>query len=143
MMTNVVAASSISPVGRYFVALLISIIINAILGSFMFWAVFAKAQVPAWWSIVPVLQTLGLLRVAGRPWWWIVFWYPVGFIPYIGWLIAFVFFIILCIEISRAFGHGGGFAVGLVLLGIIFFPILGFGSDQYQGSPSGASVPAY
>jgi hypothetical protein len=31
----------------------------------------------------------------------------------------------------KAFGKSGGFAAGLIFLGFIFFPILGFGSAQY------------
>ena len=35
--------------------------------------------------------------------------------------------------ISKSFGHDEGFTVGLLLLGIIFWPILGFGSSKYLG----------
>jgi hypothetical protein len=35
--------------------------------------------------------------------------------------------------LSKSFGKDEGFTVGLVLLGIIFYPILGFGSAKYQG----------
>jgi len=35
--------------------------------------------------------------------------------------------------ISKSFGKDEGFTVGLVLLGIIFWPILGFGPAIYQG----------
>jgi hypothetical protein len=34
---------------------------------------------------------------------------------------------------AKSFGKGVGFGIGLALLGIIFWPILGFGSAQYQG----------
>ena len=39
-------------------------------------------------------------------------------------------------HVSKAFGHGFGFGVGLFLLQPIFSLILGFGSDQYQGNQS-------
>ena len=39
-------------------------------------------------------------------------------------------------HVSKAFGHGFGFGVGLFLLHPIFSMILGFGSDQYQGNQS-------
>ena len=45
--------------------------------------------------------------------------------------------IILCIDLAKSFGKGVGFGIGLALLGIIFFPILGFGSAQYQGPAAG------
>ena len=42
--------------------------------------------------------------------------------------------IVLCIDMAKSFGKGIGFGIGLVFLGIIFLPILGFGSAQYQGA---------
>ena len=36
-------------------------------------------------------------------------------------------------KLSKAFGHGVGFTLGLMFLNPIFMMILGFGSDQYQG----------
>jgi hypothetical protein len=35
--------------------------------------------------------------------------------------------------IALNFGQSVGFAWGLMLLNIVFFPILGFGSARYQG----------
>jgi hypothetical protein len=35
--------------------------------------------------------------------------------------------------ISKSYGHDEGFTVGLILLGIIFWPILGFGGSKYLG----------
>jgi len=36
-------------------------------------------------------------------------------------------------DLAKSFGKGDGFAAGLILRGFIFFPILAFGSSQYQG----------
>ena len=47
--------------------------------------------------------------------------------------VNFIVWIILCIDVAKSFGKGAGFGIGLLLLPIIFFPILGFGSAQYQG----------
>ena len=35
--------------------------------------------------------------------------------------------------ISKSFGKDEGFTVGLILLGIVFWPILGFGDARYIG----------
>ena len=48
-------------------------------------------------------------------------------------ILSIVLYIIHCIKLSKAFGHGGGFAVGLILLNPIFIMILGFGRSTYQG----------
>ena len=50
-----------------------------------------------------------------------------------------MFSVIMMGDLANAFGKGGGFAAGVILLGFIFFPILAFGSSQYQG-PAGAST---
>lgn len=41
--------------------------------------------------------------------------------------------IVLQHRMAQAFGEGMLFTVGLVLLPIIFYPLLGFGSAEYQG----------
>lgn len=41
--------------------------------------------------------------------------------------------IMVMIDVAKSFGKGGGFAAGLILLGIIFWPILAFGDAQYVG----------
>ncbi len=65
-----------------------------------------------------------LLRVGGKPWWWIFLF----IIPLVNFIMAFV----VAIAVAKNFGHGAGFGVGLVLLSFIFYPILGFGSSRYQ-----------
>jgi Family of unknown function (DUF5684) len=47
--------------------------------------------------------------------------------------VNFIILIILFIDLAKSFGKGAGFGIGLILLPIIFFPILGFGSATYQG----------
>ncbi|MBR4082160.1 MAG: zinc ribbon domain-containing protein [Clostridia bacterium] len=43
--------------------------------------------------------------------------------------------IMYCVKLAKAFGKGGGFAAGLLLLPPVFIMILGFGSAQYVGAP--------
>jgi hypothetical protein len=93
------------------------------------WKVFTKAGQPGWAAIVPILNTYFLCKVAGRPGWWVI----LMLIPFVN----FIIWIILCIDVAKSFGKGVGFGIGLLLLPIIFFPILGFGSAQYRG-PSAA-----
>ena len=40
--------------------------------------------------------------------------------------------ILLYVNLAKAFGKGGGFAVGLIFLGIIFMAILAFDSSEHQ-----------
>ena len=81
------------------------------------WKIFTKAGQPGWACIIPIYNLYVWCKIVGRPWWWILLM-----------LIPFVNFIILII-------------LGLLLLPIIFFPILGFGSAQYQGPAAGSLGP--
>lgn len=94
------------------------------------WKVFTKAGQPGWASIIPIYNLYIWCKIVGRPGWWII----LMLIPFVN----FVICIILCIDMAKSFGKGAGFGIGLALLGIIFWPILGFGSAQYQG-PSALS----
>ena len=89
------------------------------------WRIFRKAGQPGWAAIIPIYNLIVLLMVVKKPIWWIILF----FIP----IVNFIIMIILAINLAKVFGKGGGFAVGLILLGIIFIPILGFGSAQYEG----------
>jgi hypothetical protein len=89
------------------------------------WKVFTKAGQPGWASIIPIYNLYIWCKIVGRPWWWIL----LMLIPFVNFIVA----IILCIDMAKSFGNGAGFGIGLALLGIIFWPILGFGSAQYQG----------
>jgi uncharacterized membrane protein YhaH (DUF805 family) len=97
------------------------------------WKIFTKAGQPGWAAIIPIYNWYILCKIVGRPGWWVILF----FIPFINFIIG----IILCIDLAKSFGKGVGFAIGLILLGIIFFPILGFGSAQYQGPAAGGLAP--
>ena len=94
------------------------------------WKIFSKAGQPGWAAIIPIYNWIVWCKIVGRPAWWVLLL-----------LICFpIFFIILSIDLAKSFGKGVGFAIGLILLSVIFFPILGFGSATYQG-PSAAPKP--
>ena len=88
------------------------------------WKVFTKAGKPGWAAIIPIYNYIVLLQIAGKPVWWIFLF----LIP----LANIVVIILMYAGISRNFGKGTGFTLGLIFLGIIFFPILAWGSAQYQ-----------
>jgi uncharacterized membrane protein YhaH (DUF805 family) len=97
------------------------------------WKIFTKAGKPGWAAIIPIYNWYILCKIVGRPGWWII----LLLIPFINFIIG----IILCVDLAKSFGKGVGFGIGLILLGIIFFPILGFGSAQYQGPAAGGLAP--
>src|SRR5262245_49801260 len=84
------------------------------------WKIFTKAGEPGWASIIPIYNALVMARICGRQ--------EVFGLVY---LIPCVGAIILCFDLAAAFGKDAGFAIGLLLLGIVFFPILAFGSAEH------------
>src|SRR6266536_1295640 len=91
------------------------------------WKVFVKAGKPGWASLVPIYNLIVLLAIVGRPLWWIVFFLCLG--P-IGW-------ILVSLDLAKAFGKEIGFAVGLMFLPVVFMPMLGFGDARYVGPAAG------
>lgn len=101
----------------------------SVLGVVSLWKVFTKAGKPGWAVLVPVYNLIVLLEIAGKPLWWIILF----LIPLVNIVVAFLTYT----SVAERFGKGVGFGIGLMLLGFIFFPILGFGSAQYQGAATG------
>lgn len=105
-----------------FLVVYLAIIVVVIAG---FWKMYTKAGQPGWAAIVPIYNLYIMCKIAGRPGWWVI----LLIIPYIN----LIFVIIIMLDLAKSFGKGIGFAVGMILLGFIFIPILGFGDAEYQG----------
>ena len=89
------------------------------------WKIFVKAGEEGWKCLIPIYNLIVLLKIVGKPWWWLL----MMIIP----IVNFIFLIWMTNMLSKSFGKEEGFTVGLILLGIVFYPILGFGDAQYQG----------
>ena len=88
-----------------------------------FWKTFEKASQPGWAAIVPFYNYYIMAKIGGVKNWWLIF------IPLVNIYIIFV----IMIAIAKSFGKSTGFGIGLIFLGFIFFPILGFGDATYKG----------
>lgn len=111
----------------YFALLIVMII--------AYWKIFTKAGEEGWKSIIPIYNIIVLLKIVGRPWWWLL----LMLIPFVN----FVILIIVMNDLSKSFGHGLGFTLGLIFLSFIFYLILGFGGSKYVGPGGVAAAPAY
>jgi hypothetical protein len=115
---------------------LLSGVIPMIIGFILlaaFWKIFAKAGQPGWASIIPIYNVLVLLRIVGKPYWWLFLLIIPG--------VNLVLLIMLIHGLSKSFGKGAGFTLGLMVLSFVFYPILGFGGDPYLG-PDGTESDA-
>lgn len=117
--------SSNALVAGVFAAMMIPFFIIWLITVIGLWKVFTKAGKPGWAAIIPIYNAIVLIEITGKPIWWIVF----LFLP----CVNFVFGIWILNLLSKSFGQSEGFTVGLILLPMIFFPVLGFGNYQYLG----------
>lgn len=100
---------------------------------YCFGRIFQKAGRPLWEGFVPIYNYYVMLKIVGRPGWWLIFY----IIP----IVNIVITIIVYYDLARSFGKGVGFTVGLFLLSIIFIAILGLGDAQYVGPAAGGGPP--
>jgi hypothetical protein len=106
-------------------ALMVPILIIGVILVISLWKIFQKAGYQGWEAIVPIYNIYILLKIVGKPWWWLL----LMCIPYVG----LVWHIWSYNMLSKSFGKTEGFTAGLVLIPFIFFPILGFGDARYLG----------
>jgi hypothetical protein len=92
------------------------------------WKVFEKAGEPGWAAIVPIYNMVVLLKIVGRPIWWII----LLLIPFV----SFIIWIVLCFDVAKRFAKGAGMAIGLAILPFIFFPVLAWGDAKYTPAPA-------
>jgi hypothetical protein len=119
------------PWGAYFATLIITYVIAVV----PIWVIFTKAGEAGWQALIPIWNTIVLIKIAGKPIWWIILF----LIP----IVNIVILILILHGLSVSFGHGAGFTVGLFFLSLIFYYILAFGSSRYRGPGGVASTAGY
>ncbi|MDD3480667.1 MAG: DUF5684 domain-containing protein [Patescibacteria group bacterium] len=105
------------------------------------WKIFVKAGKPGWAAIVPIYNVIVLLEIIGRPAWWVLFLFA-SVIPFVGWIAALAFGIIIALDLAKSFGKDTGFGILLPLLPIVGYPMLAFGKAEYKGPSASGSKPA-
>lgn len=89
------------------------------------WKIFVKAGKPGWACLIPIYNMIVMLEIAGKPLWWIILF----IIP----IVNLVVIIMVLVAFAKSFGKDVGFAIGMILLGVVFYPILAFGDAKYIG----------
>ncbi len=79
------------------------------------WKIYEKAGQPGWAIFVPIYSAIVLMRIIRKPWYFLF----VLLIPLVG-------MIWVTNLLSKSFGKGTGFTLGLLFLPYIFYPILAF-----------------
>ncbi|MBQ9491769.1 MAG: hypothetical protein IJU86_03240 [Firmicutes bacterium] len=112
--------------------------------------IFLKAKRKSWAAIIPFYSNYVIFDIAtGKGFLGVIY----AFIWYLSWFfpicelicncdivllkicaacISLILVIFMKFKLAKKFGHGIGFCLGLLLLPIIFYPILGFGESEYK-----------
>lgn len=103
------------------------------------WKIFKKSGEEGWKAIIPYYNTWTLCNIVGiNPNWVFVILgcTLVSMIPVVsivGVVASIYFQVLISVSLAKSFGKDSGFGIGLLLLPVIFYPILGFGKAQYVG----------
>lgn len=110
------------------------------------WRIFTKAGDKGWKALIPIYNAYTEIKLV---WNTKMFWIIIalgavgaltngaeGFLAIIGGLVSLAGTVLTVMEkhkLSRSFGHGVGFTLGLLFLTPVFYLILAFGGSEYIG----------
>lgn len=90
-----------------------------ILQSIGLWKLFEKANAPGWAGVVPVYRWFIVIKLSGRPSWWII----LMLLP----VVNVVVWIGLIVDFARSYGKNSGLDhAGAILLSFVVLPLWGF-----------------
>ena len=108
----------------FVITLFISILIMAFF-IFVYWIIFTKAGEGGWKSLIPIYNIYILYKIT----WGNGLIFLLLLVPFVNFIVG----ILTINKLSKCFGHGLGFTLGLLFLPIIFLPLLAFGDSRYEG----------
>lgn len=91
--------------------------------------IFKKVGKPSFATIIPIYRDIIHLKMCNFSPWLLI----LVFIPVIGWLALMAIAVVSRFELSRNFGHGFFFGLGLLILPIFFRTYLALSNDEYIG----------
>lgn len=127
-------------------------IVCAILMIAAVWRILKKSGNAGWKALIPIYNNYMLYKISWKKkfFWLSLLMAVIGgvcnacipYLPQYGFylalgydvfiLISMIFDIVMTVKLAKAFRKGGGFAVGMILLPVIFYPILGFGKAKFR-----------
>ena len=147
--------------GGIFATVMICALFYYILTVIAGWKIFKKAGEKGWKALIPIYNSYIFFKIVGmKNWFWVLLcvafltglvvgltgfdtnnlqnnsYTGANLVGTIAYCASGIFAIIITIwhycRLSKAFGHGIPFALGLIFLSFIFLLILGFGSSKYD-----------
>lgn len=124
-------------------------VIEIILRTLARWHIYKKAKVEVWKCLIPFYNVYQDVKLAWSESWALTYIFSsIGVcilstisltgsvlfevLAVLGALFLVVIHIIYCVKLSRAFGHGAGWAVGLIFLEVIFKLMIALGKSKYS-----------
>lgn len=89
------------------------------------WRIFTKAGKPGWATLIPIYNVYVLLKIVGRPGWWLLF----AVMP----IANVIIYIVVIYDLAQSFGKGVGYTLLMLIFPTLGQLILGFGSAKYVG----------
>lgn len=150
--------NSLLPFTGFFLVLQVFICVSIAIFYFIFyWRIYVKMGEPGWKGIIPVYNTIVLLKLLKKPSWWIaVFLSPLLFylttLLFIRWqidlmpamilliastLVAAVYAAILYYYLTQSFGYPGAMVVLMIFFPVIYLAIVAFDSNTFTPPVSG------
>ena len=92
------------------------------------WRMFEKAGQSGWVGLVPFLNVFGLLKMAGKPFWWAVLY----LVP----VLNVIVHVVVSVSVARSFGKSAlfGLLMAIPLATPFFVMSLGMGEARYLGA---------
>lgn len=120
-----VHAKSLLSIGVVYVAIILIALAPFLLMVISGWKIFEKAGEAGWQVLIPFYNAFVMTRFCRMPAWSII----VLILPYVN-VIGVIW---LGLSLAKAFGKSTPYAVGLILLPMIFYPHLAFSDARYSG----------
>jgi Family of unknown function (DUF5684) len=118
------------------ITFLIIMAVIFVLSIAIFWKLFEKAGQPGWAAIVPIYNVMIMLRIVGRPEWWVI----LVLIPCVNIIFYIYLVFIYPFEFAKAFGKDAVWGILLLFFGIIAYAFLAFGDARYEGPVVGPNA---
>ena len=138
------AGGMFATLGIFAVLVSVALYVLQIIG---WWKIYTKAGEAGWKSLIPIYNFYILYKIC---WETKYFWYTLAaallsgifsgiggtICTLLGGLLSIAILVLTIMQnykLAKAFGHGGGYTVGLIFIPWLFVLLLGFGSSEYQG----------
>lgn len=125
--TQTKALGGLDPAFAFCLFILLLVIALVIVMIIAWWKLFTKAGKPGWAALIPVYNLWVLFEIVGLPGWLSL----LMFVPFVGQIGVAILNIVAAVKMPERFGKEPVYAVGLIFLPMVFYPMLAFGKSEY------------